>query len=251
MGHEDVDAGTVECSSMFDRSASLYDSFYAWKDYRGEARRLHELIQGENPGARTLLDVACGTGRHLEYLREHYEVEGVDLDAGLLEIARQRNPGMRLHQANMVDFGLNRQFDVVTCLFSSIGYLTSREAMRRGIENMVTHLRIGGLLIVEPWFEPDDWEDGHVASLYIDQPNLKAARMNVSRSQGRLSILEFHYLVANTGGISHFTEDHSLFLFTHDEYTEAFRRCGLVVAHDEEGFEGRGLYIAHKPTTQL
>lgn len=61
---------------MFERSVRFYDALYSWKDYEGEAARLHELIQQLRPGARTLLDVACGTGKHLEHLRAHYEAEG-------------------------------------------------------------------------------------------------------------------------------------------------------------------------------
>ena len=62
---------------MFTETAELYDLFFEWKDYAGEAEKLHELIQSRSPGAGSLLDVACGTGRHLEHLRAWYEVEGV------------------------------------------------------------------------------------------------------------------------------------------------------------------------------
>lgn len=133
--------------------------------------------------------MACGTGRHLEYFRQYYEAEGLDLDAGLLEIAAERNPESPLHQADMVDYSLDKDFDVVTCLFSSIGYVASVERMRQAISNMARHLRPRGVLILEPWFGPEEWEDGHVSSLYVDQPQLKAARMNVARSKGRLSVL--------------------------------------------------------------
>ena len=70
-----------------------------------------------------LLDVACGTGLHLSYLKQHFQVEGLDLDERLLAIARQRNPGIPLHHADMTAFNLGRTFDVVICLFSDIGYV--------------------------------------------------------------------------------------------------------------------------------
>jgi ubiquinone/menaquinone biosynthesis C-methylase UbiE len=47
--------------------------------------------------AGSLLDVACGTGKHLEQLMRWYQVEGLDLDDGLLAIARERLPGVPLH----------------------------------------------------------------------------------------------------------------------------------------------------------
>jgi ubiquinone/menaquinone biosynthesis C-methylase UbiE len=58
---------------MFTQSAEFYDAIYHFKDYRAEAERLHALIQTHiRRPARTLLDVARGTGQHLTYLRDHY-----------------------------------------------------------------------------------------------------------------------------------------------------------------------------------
>ena len=76
---------------MFSNSARIYDAVYSFKDYRAEAERVHELIQERSPGASSLLDVACGTGKHLEQFRRWYpDVAGVDLDEGLVEVARER-----------------------------------------------------------------------------------------------------------------------------------------------------------------
>src|SRR6476620_1453307 len=109
---------------MFTKSARIYDALYAWKDYAVEAQRLRDIIQGRglSDGA-TLLDVACGTGAHIAHLKQYYLVEGLDLDPVLLEVARERNPEIVFHQGDMAHFKLGRRFDVVTCLFSSIGYV--------------------------------------------------------------------------------------------------------------------------------
>jgi SAM-dependent methyltransferase len=93
-----------------------------------------------------LLDVACGTGRHLEYLRERYDVEGLDISLELLAIARQRLPGIRLHHGDMTAFDLGKTFDLVTCLFSAIGYVKTLENLRRAVGCMARHLKAGGLL---------------------------------------------------------------------------------------------------------
>ena len=70
---------------MFTKSAEFYDRIYHWKDYVGEAAKLHALIQQHKQmDANTLLDVACGTGGHFPYLREHYQLSGLDLDDGML-----------------------------------------------------------------------------------------------------------------------------------------------------------------------
>ena len=231
---------------MFDKSADIYDAIYSFKDYAAEAAVIHRLIQERKPGAGTLLDVACGTGAHLEQLDRHYEVEGLDLDGGLLEFARARLPDVSLHKGNMVSFELDRTFDAITCLFSSIGYVETEGNLRSAIETMAKHLEPGGVLIVEPWLEPDVFTDGHLDMTLVDQPDLKVARMNRAYIEGGVSVLDFHYLVARADAISHFTETHRAGLFTKDQHIRAFEAAGLAVDHDPEGLMGRGLYIGVK-----
>jgi SAM-dependent methyltransferase len=229
---------------MFSRSAALYDAIYSFKDYDAEAARVHALIQERTPGAATLLDVACGTGKHLEQLRRWYEVEGLDLDAGLLDVARTRlGPGVPLHEADMTSFSLARTFDAVTCLFSAIGYVRTPERLNAAVLAMARHLKPGGLLVVEPWLAPDVWQVGRPHVLVVDEPDLKIARMNVAGREGRLAIMEFSYLVGTPEGVEHFSERHEAALFTDDEYRGAFAAASLAVEHDDAGLTGRGLYL--------
>ena len=80
--------------------------------------------------------MACGTGKHLEQLRAWYEVSGLDLDPQLLAIARERLGAVELHEGDMTAFSLGRRFDVVTCLFSSIGYVGTVERLGDAIAAM-------------------------------------------------------------------------------------------------------------------
>lgn len=233
---------------MFTRSARFYDAIYSWKDYEAETATLLALIRDRAPEARTLLDVACGTGKHLELLREHFEVEGLDLDEQLLAIAAERLPGVPLHRGDMLRFDLARTFDVVTCLFSAIAYTRTPEALTRTIQNMSRHLSPGGVLIVEPFFAPEQWQAGRPWAVFVDEPDLKIARMDVARPlENGVATIEFHYLVATSDGIEHFTEPHVVALFTGDELETAFRVAGLEPQVEPEGLMGRGLYIAVKP----
>ena len=228
---------------MFTQSAQFYDARYHFKDYAAAAEQLHTLIRQICPGAATLLDVACSTGKHLQYLRAHYEVEGLDLNRKLLEIARKRCPGILFHEGNMVNFDLDRFFDVVTCLFSSIGYLTTIDDLEQAISSMARHLKPGGILFVEPWLSPENYWVGKLTANFVDQPELKMAWMYVSELKGRVSVFDIHYLVGTPQSIDHFTERHEMGLFTHAEYLEAFRKCDLDVRHDPTGLFGYGMYI--------
>jgi SAM-dependent methyltransferase len=233
---------------MFSKTARYYDKFYAFKDYAGEVERLLVVI-GERlrSGGKDLLDVACGTGHHIEHLKGHFDVQGLDLEPQLLQIATERNPEVTFHQGNMIAFSLGQRFDVVTCLFSSIGYVKTLDNMRAAIRCMAGHLKPGGLLIVEPWFTPGDWHSGTPHAMLIDEPELKIARLNTSFAKGRLSYFDFHYLIAAPDGTEHLVERHELGLFERDEMKAAFGAAGLHVSYEAEGLTGRGLWIGQKP----
>jgi len=238
-------------SSPFEKSAKYYDLIYdeLGKNYGKEARRIHQFIRiCKKSKGHALLDVACGTGRHIQSMRKYYSCEGLDLQSKLLVIARKRNPRTVFYHRNMLTFNLHKQFDVVTCLFSAIGYMQTIQELNRAIKNMAKHLRPGGVLIVEPWLTPQDIIPGHIGIVFVNQPRLKLVRMNIVDVKGRLSVLEFHYLLGRPKGVKHFTELDEFGLFTDNEYIEAFRRAGLNVKHDRKGLIGRGLYIGMKQT---
>ena len=234
---------------MFSNSAQYYDLIYSQKDYQAEVVKLVAFIgQHRSSAGGRLLDVACGTGHHLQYLKEHFDVEGLDLDPKLLDIARKRTPGVAFHEGDMISFDLGHSFDIITCLFSSIGYVKTQEKLNKAIQTMTRHLNPGGLLLIEPWFTPDDWRAGTLHAQVIDEPELKIVRMNLSLAEGKLSYFDFHYLIGTLEGIEHFIERHELGLFEKGEMQAAFTNAGLSVSFDEDGLTGRGLYIGKKPT---
>jgi SAM-dependent methyltransferase len=232
---------------MFSRTARYYDTIYSFKDYDAEAKQLMQKIEQEKGSdGNRLLDVACGTGMHVQYLRDYFEVQGIDLDEELLAIARKRNPGIEFHHGDMVEFDLGQSFDVIICLFSSIGYVRTLDRLKNAINSMANHLIDGGLMIIEPWITPDKWQPGLVYGKFIDEPDLKIARVNTSYVDGRLSYFDMHYLIGTTEKTEHFVERHELGLFTIEETLAVMLEAGLNVTHDEEGLSGRGLYIGRK-----
>jgi ubiquinone/menaquinone biosynthesis C-methylase UbiE len=231
---------------MFSESARFYDAIYSSKDYAAEAAWMSRLLkEHQRSSGRDLLDVACGTAEHLVYLQQDYRVEGLDLDEGMLEVARAKLPGVLFHLGDMRDFDLGRSFDAVVSLFSAIGYVRTVDRLAEALATMARHVRPGGVLAVEPWFSPAQWQPGGVHALLVDQPELKVARMNRSEpAVNGLSAIEFHYLIGDAAGVRHVTERHELGLFEEAEYRAAFEQAGLTPEVDPEGPSGRGLYFA-------
>ncbi|MFN2528058.1 MAG: class I SAM-dependent methyltransferase [Candidatus Baltobacteraceae bacterium] len=232
---------------MFTLSAKYYDALYRamGKDYARESAQVATLLTKHGvPKGASLLDVACGTGGHLQHLRAEFACEGVDIERNMLTLAAQRCPDVPLHQADMISFNLGKKFDALICLFSSIGYAPNVVRLDQTLQTFARHLCPGGALLLEPWFSPDQWVDGHLNALFVDEPLLKVARMNVSRRDGNVSIVNYHYMVGSSDGIRTFTEAHRLTLFTHEEYRAALTRAGFRFEFDEQGLMNRGLYIA-------
>jgi SAM-dependent methyltransferase len=233
---------------MYKQLADYYDEIYHFKNYQKEAEKIETLIQQyKKSSGNRLLDVACGTGSHIAYLRQHYVVEGLDFSPEMLRLARKKHPEVVFHRGDMTTFKLDNRFDVITCLFSAIGHVKTKVRMRRAVRNMASHLQRGGLVILEPWITPSNFKKGLVSFNFVDKPDLKIARINITKARGPISTLEFHFLIGTPNKVQHIVDRELLGLWTHQEYLDAFRDVGLEVVYDAEGLMGRGLYLGVKP----
>ena len=232
---------------MYSSTARYYDKIYSFKDYAGEVATLRAKLAGRVPESPRLLDVACGTGKHLEFFAPHCRrVAGLDLCEELLAVARARLPDTPLHHADMTTFDLGETFDVVTCLFSAIGHVGTTEKLDAALERMAAHVAPGGVVIVEGWFTPEEFRPNTTHALLIDEPDLKIARVNTSLVRGNVAVMDLHHLIATPEGTEHVVDPIEATMFTDDEYRTAFERAGLTVEHDPEGLIGRGLWFGWK-----
>lgn len=231
------------------QSARLYDKIYHFKDYAAEVATLQAMIAARATRPyHTLLDVGCGTGNHLIYLKDHYACTGIDYSPAMLDIAREKLPDMSLHEGDMRTFALDQTFDVVACLFSAVGYMQTQTDLNLAVTNMARHVAPGGLLIVEAWLYFGDFNPQHMGTLTVDEPDLKLSRMSRNRleNDGRLSIMDMHHMVSTPGNFDYFIEQHAMGLFTHDEYLAAVADSGLTTSFEAGGLTGRGMYFGVK-----
>lgn len=229
---------------MFSESVELYDLIYSsLKDYARESAVIAELIRRLHPTATRLLDVGCGTGEHARHLSAMgFTVDGIDIEPGFVEIARQKSPGLFL-QADMTSFDLHQSYDAVLCLFSSIGYVQSLERVTLALARFRNHLAPHGIVIVEPWFSTGQMEDGKVHVHTADGNGIRVCRMSHTKIQGRISRLQFEYLIGRASGLARASETHELGLFRRDEMEACFANAGLLCEYDPSGLADRGLYV--------
>jgi hypothetical protein len=173
-------------------------------------------------------------------------MDGIDLNPQFIEVAAQRNPKARFWVEDMTDFQLPSRYDVITCLFSAIGYVKTLEQLERTFQCFQQHLQPGGLILIEPWFSPSQWKSGRVDVLNYETADSKICRMYHGEQEGQLSILNFEYLIGSSQGIQHIKERHELGLFQPEDMLSILQSTGMHVKFDEQGISGRGLYIVYE-----
>lgn len=231
---------------MFTATAEYYDLLYATiKDYAREVPAIAAMLRRLNPGARTVLDVGCGTGEHARRLAaEGFGVDGIDLDPVFIRIAADKHPAGTFTVADMSDFHLGRTYDAVLCLFSSIGYVRTLERLEATLRCFHEHLGAGGVILLEPWFPPGFMTDGFTARNEAQGDGVRITRSARTEISGRISRLHFDYEISDARGVRHASEVHELGLFTVAEQLAAFERAGLQARFEPAGFGDRGLFVA-------
>jgi ubiquinone/menaquinone biosynthesis C-methylase UbiE len=236
-------------TSQFRELAEYYDPLNEGKDYRGEAERLEVLARRFGRAGRTTwLDVACGTGRHLEVLSRKRPCVGLDASSEMLRIARRRLPRLRLVRGDMRTFRLGRRFDVVSCLFSAIGHLRTKEDVRKTFANFARHLNPGGVAIVEPWIAPADFRDGMIRLQTFVGPTMTIARCASGSRRGNRSRIHYHFLVGKRGREIRYYEVTDVgLLLSRPELLRLMRAAGLHPRFLRRGLtSGRGLLVGVK-----
>ncbi|OFZ56113.1 MAG: hypothetical protein A3D92_17695 [Bacteroidetes bacterium RIFCSPHIGHO2_02_FULL_44_7] len=240
----------MKAQALYTDLAIYYDFIYHFKNYQKEAAEVARLIaENKNSQGSELLDVGCGTGKHLEFLQDRFRCTGVDFNPGILALAKQKLPNVRFAQADMSNMNLGRQFDVIVCLFSAIGYVKTYRRLRDTINGFVNHLAPGGVVIIEPWLTKDTYRVGTPHLAIYDGKDIKITRVNVSQARGDVSILDFHFTVAEKDKpVRYFRDKHELGMFDHQRILAMMKKSGLEGRFEPSGFmKDRGIFIATKP----
>lgn len=142
---------------VYSAFAEIYDQVMRDVDYGSWARHILRLAQKFDIPTQKILELACGTGGHaLQLARMGCDVVGVDRSSTMLRIAREKRDKAELHldlrQGEMDSFsplGLDRDFDLATCLYDSLNYILKEELIERCFREVYAHLRLGGGFIFD------------------------------------------------------------------------------------------------------
>ena len=179
--------------------SQYYDLFYSDKDYKGEVEYVDNLIKKSSKGAKTILDLGCGTGKHAELFCDRgYTVHGVDLSKDMLKVANDRRLGkeenLKFTHSDICDLNLKQNFDIVMSLFHVISYQNSNIELISVFEVVNKHLNKGGLFIFDFWYGPavlTDLPTNRVKR--FENNNIKVTRIAEPLLQPQENIVDVNY----------------------------------------------------------
>ena len=113
-------------------------------------QQLLQWLEEKDIHPRSCLDLGCGTGILCEILHSSgIRATGMDLSGGMIDIARQGNPGICYYVANMVTFRPEEQFDLVTCTGDAINHIADLADVKRIFENVYAYTSLGGYFVFD------------------------------------------------------------------------------------------------------
>lgn len=233
--------------SWFD--TPYYSLLYQHRDTQ-EARRFIEHVVSfvRLPAGASLLDLACGTGRHsLQLARLGFNVTGVDLSqkniAEAIENARQHTDlsgKLRFLVGDMRQLDFTAEFDAAVNLFTSMGYFNEPSENLQVIQSTARALRPGGLLVI------DFLNPAYVVRHLVPQENheIDGVQFEIKRRVERGAV-EKAIRVKDGGKILHFTE-HVQLLELRD-FEKIFKKTRFRLEHVWGDYTGAPYIENHSP----
>ncbi|MCC6488922.1 MAG: methyltransferase domain-containing protein [Candidatus Hydrogenedentes bacterium] len=225
-----------------------------YEDAFGEAYEIiyaHRSVEAAEPEARfavetlrlgrsdLMLDLGCGTGRHLVHLFKHAGAcVGLDYSPALLRRARNVLPQeVGLVRADMRAIPLTSAFTAVTSFFTSFGYFLDREENLRVVQEVARVLRPGGRFLID-----------HANATHVE----RALEPEGTRRHGSFEIRETRWIDAATRRVNKTTRlfrdgrelertEESVQLYSQTELRSLLAEAGLRVEAVYGDYEGSPL----------
>lgn len=210
---------------MYEQLAEIYDLINAGIPYEREYKLLQSLVDISYD--KSLLDVGCGTGEHIHFFPESYDIFGLDYSKGMLDIARAKNPHINFMHGDMRDFELGRKFGVVSCLGSALQYNLTLKDLERSIKNLLEHAN--NYVIFDVRYCIDKWIDGYVKDKTYENDSIIVRESWVSNRVDEVySVWEPKFEVKNklTGESFEYMDYHKIRLFSIQEIHDILTRLG-------------------------
>ena len=139
---------------LYEKFAYDYDEFGKIEEDLGDEKVFLKILF-DRYHVKTVLDCACGTGKHLYLLSElGFAVSGSDYSGSMIEVAhrnlQRHNKQIPLCQCDFryLESKFNTMFDAVVCLTTSLPHLHTDEDLLLALISMKQRIKKGGILVL-------------------------------------------------------------------------------------------------------
>lgn len=95
-----------------------------------------------------ILEALCGSGRFfVPFVERGFDISGVDLSAEMLEKLKEKVPGAKVTQGDLLDYCPGEQFDYIFISSGSVSLFTDMELCKKILRKLKGLLRPGGRLV--------------------------------------------------------------------------------------------------------
>jgi len=128
----------------------FFDKYASDNEYDARADQVVKIIRSQNPKAKNVLELACGTGRFTKRLADAgFVVTATDISQDEVEKAQSKGINATFSVADMSKLDSDREYDVIGCFWESFRYLSDFDACQDTIGRVFRALRAKGLFFVD------------------------------------------------------------------------------------------------------
>ena len=203
--------------SLYADLAGYYDRFCAEVDYAEQCAFAQRVFRTfATSSGMDHLDLACGTGRHLQLMQEQgFQPHGLDNSAGMLEQAALRCPQASLQLCDLAAFTQQASYDLITCFLYSLHYSHPTTAVVETLRRSHAALKPGGVLLFNSVDARGIQNDAGVTTR-LDEGEVSLSFQSAWHYRGSGDVLDLNLTIArnDSSGVAHWHDHHTMTALT-------------------------------------
>lgn len=138
----------MDINNDFSNSAKYYDIMQDCVRFRKSVKFVIKTLK-ENK-INSVLELGCGSGYYLFPIKEaEFNIEGLDIGKDILNEIKKKDKSVKTYLEDMSKFKINKKYDSILCLNSSLVLLPNFNLMKRTLKKVYEHLNDEGLFLLD------------------------------------------------------------------------------------------------------
>ena len=153
------------------------------------------LTFDSRPTTKTILEFGSGTGGHGLILKKMgYSIYGIERSKQMVKEAKMQ--GFPCEQGDIINFKIDKKFDVVISLFHVISYINDNESLENVFRNASNHLDTGGLFIFDVWYSPAIYNlKPEIRVKKVENDEISVIRLAEPKIHINLNVVDVNYTI--------------------------------------------------------